>query len=180
MARRLQQGRKIKPVYYVFCEGETEESYVKFLKRHYRIPVEISSRIRTNISDNYIRKYKKGKPSHPKDKTFVMYDLDKEVTREKILTLKAELLCTNPCIELWFLLHFKNHSAHLSTRDALQLLERKYPNYQQGKMDTNLYHRLVAKDDMATSRAKKLTSHENPSSTIYKLIELLKSHSYRN
>jgi len=176
MARRVQPGRKVKPVYYVFCEGETEERYVKFLKRYYRIPIEISSRKRNNISDQYIRKYKRGRPSHLNDKTFVMYDLDKEDTREIILNLQAKLLCSNPCIELWFLLHFKNHSAHLSSKDAIQLLEWKYPNYQKGKIDANLFNKLLEKNDNATARAKKLVDHENPSSTVYKLIELMKSH----
>lgn len=36
---------------------------------------------------------------------FLMYDMDRPDITAKLLQLKAHLLLSNPCIELWFLLH---------------------------------------------------------------------------
>ena len=41
--RKKSLGKKINPTYYVFCEGDTEEEYIKHLKHHYRIPIEINT-----------------------------------------------------------------------------------------------------------------------------------------
>ena len=46
--KREAKGKQIKPVYYVFCEGESEESYVLYLRAKYRIPVEILPKILRN------------------------------------------------------------------------------------------------------------------------------------
>ena len=39
--RPASRGKKIKPHFWVFCEGETEEAYISFLRSQYRIPIEI-------------------------------------------------------------------------------------------------------------------------------------------
>ena len=108
--RRAPKGKKMKPTFFVFCEGKTEELYVKYLKSKYRIPIEIDTQIAKNgINKNYIKNYKKGKFTHQKDKTFLLYDLDVPKMLEKLQTIpNTILLASNPCIELWFLLHFKD------------------------------------------------------------------------
>ena len=63
--RSSPKGKKIKPTFFVFCEGKTEELYVKFLKSQFRIPILIDSKIAKNgINENYIKGYKKGKFTH--------------------------------------------------------------------------------------------------------------------
>lgn len=75
----------MKPTFFVFCEGETEEAYVKFLKSRYRIPIEIDSKVAGNrITNKYINNYKKEKFTHVKDKTFLLYDLDTPKMLEKL------------------------------------------------------------------------------------------------
>jgi len=37
--RNQRPSRKMKPVFIVFCEGETEETYVHFLGKQYKLPV---------------------------------------------------------------------------------------------------------------------------------------------
>ena len=39
--RNLRPPRKMKPVFLVFCEGETEETYVNFLRQQYRLPIKV-------------------------------------------------------------------------------------------------------------------------------------------
>ena len=43
-SRRQSRGKRINPTYFVFCEGETEEEYVKYLRSVFRIPIEINSK----------------------------------------------------------------------------------------------------------------------------------------
>lgn len=108
-SRKHPKWKKIRPTFFVFCEGETEEQYVKILKSHYRIPIEIDSKkAGHSISQKYINSYKKSKFTHKKDKTFLLYDIDVQGILTKLKAIKDSiLLASNPCIELWFLLHFK-------------------------------------------------------------------------
>lgn len=69
--RHLSKGKRINPHFWVFCEGKTEEAYIRFLRTEYRLPVEIIPKIvGCDISSRYIRSFKKGKPKHEKDKVF--------------------------------------------------------------------------------------------------------------
>ena len=108
--RALSKGKIINPNYWVFCEGETEEAYVCFLRSTYRIPIEIVPKVVGNkITSRFIKNYKQNKPTHKKDKDFLIYDADVTATLEKLKAIKtAELIASNPSIELWFLLHYKN------------------------------------------------------------------------
>ena len=38
---RVSKGKTMKPNFFVFCEGETEVTYVKFLRSIYRVPIQI-------------------------------------------------------------------------------------------------------------------------------------------
>jgi len=69
--RTQSRGKKINPHFWVFCEGETEEAYVRFLRSEFRLPVEIIPKIAgCDIDSRYIQSSKKGQPVHPKDKDF--------------------------------------------------------------------------------------------------------------
>ncbi|WP_335965091.1 RloB family protein [Galbibacter sp. PAP.153] len=113
--RRKSKGKMINPTLFVFCEGDTEEAYVNMLKSHFRLSsIQIHSKIGgNNITSKYIANYKKGKPIHDKDINYLMYDLDVPEILNRLKKIETcELLVSNPCIELWFLLHYKNHTAN--------------------------------------------------------------------
>jgi hypothetical protein len=75
--RSKSRGKKINPHFWVFCEGKTEEAYVTYLRSKYRVPIEIISKVAgSNVSERFIRKFKQGKPTHTKDKNFLIYDAD--------------------------------------------------------------------------------------------------------
>lgn len=83
--RKAPKRKKINPHFWVFCEGETEESYVRFLRSEYRLPVEIITKIAgSDISLRYIQSYKKGKPIHKKDRDFLIYDSNVPEILEKL------------------------------------------------------------------------------------------------
>lgn len=176
--RRASKGKKINPTFFVFCEGETEEAYVNFLKRHFRLPsIQIHSKVsRNNIDADQISNYKQDKPQHEKDRDFLMYDLDAPRILERLKKIKgASLLVSNPCIELWFLLHDKNQKAECDTSFCTREMENRNKPYKKGKLEGKLEQKLREKMDKAIERAKNLKPHKNPSTTVYKLIEKLKA-----
>lgn len=178
MARRRKEskGKKINPTLFVFCEGETEEAYINLLKSLYRIPsIHIHPKIGgNNITKEYIKNYKKDKPTHEKDLNFLIYDLDVPTMIRRLSKIdNCELLVSNPCIELWFLLHYKNQTAKTNNAHCYRELENRNKSYKKGAIDQKLKTKLISKKDDAVKRAKSLTEFENPSSTIYKLIDIL-------
>ncbi len=175
-SRQASKGKKIKPHYWVFCEGKTEEAYVCFLRSKYRVPIEIVSKISGNdINERYIQSYKRGKPTHPKDIDFLLYDADVKVVLEKLQKLKsAKLLVSNPSIEFWFLLHYKNQTAQTTTKYCIQEISKRNRNdYKKGLLDDKLKERLTNKSMDACKRTKQLKVPANPSSNVYELIDIL-------
>lgn len=124
--REKQPSRSMKPVFVVFCEGETEEAYLDFIKQTYRSPFKIIPKVEGGkITQHLIRtRCREVKISrNEKIQVFLMYDMDKLDITAKLLQLKAHLLLSNPCIELWFLLHCKDQKAEISTEDTQKALK---------------------------------------------------------
>ncbi len=171
--RRASKGKKINPHFWVFCEGETEEAYVCYLRSKYRIPIEIVPKVVGNkITDRIIKNSKQGKPTHDKDKDFLVYDADVPSVLEKLKSIKsAVLIASNPSIEVWFLLHYKNQTANISTDGCIRELSNRNRNtYKKGVLDTTLEFKLSENFVKASERAKKLKKFNNPSSNMYVFI----------
>ena len=177
--RTASKGKKINPHYWVFCEGETEEAYVAFLRSKYRIPIEIVPKIVGNkITSRFINKYKQNKPTHEKDKDFLMYDADVPETLERLKAIRSALLiASNPSIELWFLLHYKNQTANITTKECIKELSNRNRNvYKKGIIDSQLESKLTEICSKACDRAKNLELFKNPSSNMNIFIEELERH----
>jgi len=173
MARRVAKERKIKPIFYVFCEGETEEEYVNFLRLKYRIPIKIKSKVTGHsISQRIVDSHIDIGTKHEKDKIFLMYDLDEEGLLEKLQKISDSVLLTsNPCIELWFLLHFRNQTANINCSVCNRELKAKARGYEKGKLNEAIKNKLNDNYTSAIERAKNLNETNNPSSLVYKFIE---------
>lgn len=102
--RKAPKGKKVNPKFWVFCEGETEEAFIYYLKAKYRLPFKIIPKIiGQNISDDLIERHKNKKETHIKDKTFLIYDADVPDVLNRLKAIKkGKLLATNPTIEYWF------------------------------------------------------------------------------
>ena len=75
--RGKRPARRMKPVFIVFCEGETEELYVSLLRQRYRSPIKIISRVEgCDISSKLIERRKREVKieEHEKLTVFLMYD----------------------------------------------------------------------------------------------------------
>ncbi len=177
--RGIKLKRKINPVYIVFCEGKTEEAYSTFLRQKYRLPIQIKTKVTgQNISDkfikNYVKEIRKGITS-PLDKNYLMYDLDSEEFKLRLKSIKEGIiLASNPNIELWFLLHYKDQRAYISSNICIRDFKGLNKNYEKGRLNSELEDKLFTQVDKANERAKTLKDFENPSSTIYKFIDELR------
>ncbi len=99
----------------------------------------------------------------------------------------VEVACSNPCFELWIVLHFEYRDTACSRGDiqkkALEKINLLLPNDKQLKKVEklksveNIYDLLKDKVDIARRNAKKLKANEkikaNPSTGMYKLLESL-------
>ena len=153
--RTASKGKKINPHFWVFCEGETEEAYICFLRSEYRLPVEIIPKIVGScINERFISSFKKGKPIHEKDKDFLIYDADLSEILNKLQKIEsAILIASNPAIELWFLLHYKKQTASVSGDDCIRELSNRNRNiYKKGVIDNQLKIKLKEKSNEACSR----------------------------
>ena len=95
------------------------------------------------------------------------------------------LLISNPCFELWYLLHLRYTTAHLPDYDAVKkaLEQAGIKNYEK---HNDLYEQLASETIEAIKRAKRLETHQvengftlplgidaNPFTEVYRLVEKL-------
>lgn len=174
--------RKMKAVFLVFCEGETEENYLDFIRRQYKSPIKIVPKTEGNgISQQLIWKRQNELKISKNERisTYLMYDLDVAPVVEKLKSCKAEWLCSNPCIELWFLLHCKTQNAEISTENCIHILQKSHhdwASYEKPQITDAQKRMLWENRAMAVERARTLKEAVNPSSTIYKLLEAVENY----
>ena len=161
------------PTFFVFCEGKTEAAYVDLLRRSFRVPVEIIARVSdSNISQPYIDRCKRDRFTTSGDKTFLMFDLDVPGMLEHLRKIKdVVLLLSNPCIEFWFLLHYKDANKEISSAECLYMLKCIDREYAKGMFSTMMKRVLIDAIEDASKRAKSKEAFTNPSSTIHLLVD---------
>ena len=173
---RVSKEKQMKPNFFVFCEGKTEMAYVKFLRSLYRVPIQvIPKKGKSNISKEDIDNSKRDYVLTNQDKVFLMFDLDVEGLLEHLQKIpETELLVSNPCIEFWFLLHYQEQKSKLTSKKCIQKLQCISKEYKKGCLSEAEKKVLAGNKDLAIHRAVALAEFGNPSTTIYKLLEMLK------
>jgi len=179
--RNKRPPRKMNPVFLVFCEGETEEAYINFLRRgEYHRPVKLISHIiGLSITPNKIKRYMQAEQIGPSDKiaSFLMYDLDAKGITEKLAACNnSACITSNPCVEFWYLLHNDVQEAAVSTDACIEKLKKSSPdwaNYKKGTLTEKQKRCLWENRKLASGRAQKLSEGKNPSSLVYRLLETL-------
>ena len=175
--KRISKGKTMKPNFFVFCEGESEVAYISSLRSQYRLPIQIIPRKSdSNISIRYIENCKRKYVSTENDKTFLMFDLDVKGMLEHLKSIPgAILLVSNPCIELWYLLHFEDCHTELTQNACIRKLKRHLEHYNKGSLSLTERQQLSERTSNAKTRAKALTPYGTPSSTVYRLLDILDS-----
>ena len=172
---RNSKGKTMRPNFFVFCEGKTEITYVKFLRSVFRVPIQVvTKKSDSNISIDFIERSKREYVLTKNDQTFLMFDLDVEGMLEHLQKIpQATLLVSNPCVELWFLLHYQNLDVETSSEECLWKLLTHAPQYEKGALTEREKQVLVENMETAIARAKRLEKYQNPSTLVYRLIEAM-------
>lgn len=144
--RRQPPERKPKQRILVVCEGSvTERQYIHALRRHARnrairvdvaggagaplTVVEVAVRRRSE-GDKEARRERDGARW---DQVWCMFDVDEHPRLDEARALAQangiRLAVSNPCVELWALLHFREHHAHIERGKLRALLQEHMPRY---------------------------------------------------
>ena len=147
--------KKAKPLIYVFCEGESEQAYTKFLKETFSDYAVIKPPKSTGLFE-YAKNIYSNDVSYKDsaeitDEIWFFFDVeaDQRDKWNKRLTIirhlrnlrkpekiTVRLLMTTACIEYWLLLHFEKCAPSIETKPdkegILHRLEEKESSYKKG------------------------------------------------
>lgn len=147
--------KPLKPYIVVFCEGESEQVYVDFLKKEFARVAVIKRPKEKGLFEEADRKFRKSNSfrdnAEVTDEIWFLFDVEqKDATawekRLKIIKhlrllkgrerIRVRLLMTTGCIEYWFLLHYEFLTPPIHTvadkQSVMKKLLSKKPNYQKG------------------------------------------------
>lgn len=168
----------------VVCNGErTEPTYFRGLNEHLRNPaVRIKVKARVRAPEDLVRYARSIAPegSDEFDEVWCVVDSDEyDLAPAAALAAKRKvgLAVSNPCFELWLLLHHQDCAAPLcDARAALRQLTRRVPGYQKNDLRFEDFKSGVMD---ALQRAERLDptgcDHGcNPSSGVWKLVRIMK------
>lgn len=180
----------------VFTEGsKTEPGYIKHWYRLYRdrvqvhvwdglgAPMQVVERaVETKKQETREARRGRGRAS---DEYWCVIDVDQHphVDRavEKAQANDIDIAVSNPCIELWFVLHFQDQTAHIKAKTAQDISQRELKC---GKaLNRNALQQLTKRYPKAKTRAENLKHkhrddgnppQQNPSSNVWTLIDQIK------
>lgn len=175
---RTAKPRKMLPLFLVFCEGDTEEAYINFLRQNYRIPIKIiPKKIGSEISQKLINRYKKELTGKSESiQIFLLYDGDVNSVVENLRNCDGILLLSKPCIEIWFLAHLiKISETEISSDNCIKCLMKQpgFENYKKAYFSQKQELLLWENRELAVECMKAKVSTSSTYSSVYKLIEIL-------
>jgi RloB-like protein len=116
------------------------------------------------------------------DEVWCVFDIDDhphiDDAKQQARDNGIKLAVSNPCFELWVLLHFQDQRAHISRAQLRAACRRHLPGYQK-ELPTETLNPLY---DQAATRARDLDTWQqeqgrqdaNPSTGVYKLTEAIR------
>jgi hypothetical protein len=123
------------------------------------------------------------------DQVWAVFDVDTHARLDAARRLAAkegvEIAVSNPCFELWALLHFESHTAHVTARKVAEMLGRHMPGYRKD-LDLKL---MRGRFDVARQRALELEGMheknglqggENPSTRAWAVVDALRESARRS
>jgi hypothetical protein len=193
---RPHRPRQRKKRFLLYCEGDvTEPDYFNDLRRHFRNPlieIEIGDSKR-NDPKGLVELAKKRREEARRnarrerddsllfDEVWCIFDVDEHANlRDAIQQAKAisiSLAVSNPCFELWILLHFKEQWASI-TGEKSRSAVRKYLKDYEKHAD---FEKLKGNGEVAMKRAKQMEARAkanneefaNPTTSVWHLVAIL-------
>jgi hypothetical protein len=190
--RRRPPHRRPLPRILIVCEGtRTEPSYFQDMRRLCRSPIDLElspGGTPKTLVERAAKKKKEATKLGKKDRNLLydsvwcVFDVDEHPflpeAKEQATANGIHLAVSNPCFELWLLLHFQDQRAHIE-RDRVQRLFRDcIPDY--GKdvpcerllpLCEDAVQRAQALEDWQNSRG---CAGNNPSTGVHRLLQLIK------
>jgi len=177
MPRRI---KREKPYIVVFCEGESEQAYIDFLKKEFRDVVSIKRPSTTGLFEEADSKFKKDKLYRDyvevTDEVWFFFDVEtKDIVswdaRLKIIKrlrtlrkkpgIKVRLLMTTGCIEYWFMLHYEMYTPSIQTvsekERVMDRLLTKESNYKKG--DADVIAKIAQRHPIAVENSRKTVTN---------------------
>jgi len=184
-----------KPLVLIVCEGkETEPNYFHSIRKDYKLNkkrIEIVGGDKCGTDPKSVVEYaKKRKMELRKDKLeyesiWCVYDRDEHQrfndANVQARDLKFKVTFSNPCFELWYLLHFQDQDAPIERDEVIKSLKPRIPDYDK---TTDYYEKLKKCQNEAIIRAEKLREKhrrenseetKNPSTSVDLLVKYLNS-----
>jgi len=197
MERNRKRGLKnFKPkrVILILCEGEenkTEKNYFEhFRNQDANYTIKVISKKGTDPINlvKAAKAYKKEYELTDNDSIYCVFDADNDMKKNELIIKaqnmayknKIKLIVSTPCIELWFLLHYKYTTANLNTNELIKILKKYYPTYEK---NSDIYLEIINNIKTAIKNAKNLEKFQldngnilemvetNPYTEVYKIIE---------
>ncbi len=195
--KKFNKRRPLKKVFSIIVDGQTEKWYFQLANKYERFP-------RIDVKPELAKKKKLREMfqlvvenATIYDKVFWLIDLDiilqnNQTNEFKNYFLKLKrnekvvVLVNNPCLELWFLLHFKETARVFTNCESAEKelmknemfkdyrkTEKYYKSYQ-----NDVYQKLKPFQQAAVARAEKLgeidfSKIEEPKAEIYKIFDML-------
>lgn len=195
--RRTVPRSRGKPTILVICEGtKTEPDYLKLWGRRYRSSVSIEVQAlgadARTVVDRGVEALRLSRRDERRGRgrgyasIWVMFDCDEHPDIkgqvDRALAAGLSVAFSNPCVELWFLLHFQDQTAFIHRNSVQQACDTHLSG---GKsLSDNDLTNLQANYQAAKARAQGLGErhlgngswkNENPSSTVWELVDAIRS-----
>ncbi len=124
------------------------------------------------------------------DEVWCVFDVDdNEENIQEAVEMAREnnikIALSNPCFEIWFLLHFKFRDTRLTCDDAINEIRNYLPDYSKNE---DVFYEIADNREDAMSHAKKLNEihqkrnnelyspESNPSTQVFELVEYILNH----
>ncbi len=195
--KRRQAFKTPNKIELIVCEGEkTELVYFNALKSKLRlraVQIDVISPSESEpiavVKRAIAKKKEMAKLGIPYEKVWCVVDV--EIPPHKTLneawekareTDGLELILTNPCIEYWFLLHFKKHTAPFNNNaDVMNELKAVHRSYKKSRIGFDILYPHTAtaikysKEVLEEKSCGEYLRECNPSTHIHKIVEHLQN-----
>lgn len=192
MLRRTRKRKEYK-IFVLVCEGgKTEPIYFKHYRKHKtNLRIKIPNSRDTDpvnlveFAKRQIEKYEIN--TKYGDRIWCVFDVDnnKAESIEKAISLakpNIKIILSNPCFEIWFLLHFVYWECQSSCQDVIDKLKNCITDYSKTK---DIFDLILDKRDDAIKFAKRLNQYHlkndvklisvesNPSTQVFNIVEYI-------
>jgi hypothetical protein len=198
----FQRGKPKRPIgqkLIIAVEGKkTEYGYFEAIRQDLRLPslqvvvvkppgTDPLDIVRTAIDEMTVRRADRN--WLPEDSAWAVFDGDEHIAKDRekwnqALTLakgrKINVAVSNPCFELWYLLHYQDQTGHITLQAAFHALKRHVSNYDKAlalypdplKALTN---NAVVRAQFLEERGEEIDAspHQNPCTGVWKLVGAL-------